>query len=742
MTPATPVAPAEAFPTPADVKPLPPTAPATPAPPAPTTQPGAPAPATPGTPAPQPISPVKPIVELPAVPATPAPAPATPGSLVPKPPTVVQPAPNVPAAPAAQPNEPNLKHPRQPQFIGGGTINGTRVSARGRATIFSTLVFQFHKNEVVNIIEEITIAAPKAGEPRKWYRVQMPEDAGVYVHGQFLSPTFNKTIVDANGLQITQQFATVQANLLNVRSNAGENFPIVCKLLQDTAVRVSGKKKGKWVEIFAPQNASVFVAAQFVTPAPLNNGVVAIPQPQAGVQPQPGGTAPAPGGATTPGVLPLPPAQPGAQPADAVVKVPITELTKPNGTSEGGVPIQRNPGSGEGVKPTEAAKPSETVETVKPAEPVKPAEEPGKPTEVAQPVKPEETVKPGEGTNPTKTVKPAEQPEKKEPAKKDSKELQKKISQARSTASKSHASNIRSLEKAVQEIQGHRAVAEEKYKDGLDLLKKAGGLHQMNLARIQAAAGEADKAIESVKKYVDSHKGEILPQATLATLQWEHDQKKEAMETFKKLREQSAPIDLEVPAFQRLDPIAEQLGFPADWRVPLTVAKDIGERPSLDSLGPFRWRPSPAPDWTLKDDKGKEHSLKQYRGKPVVVIFYLGFGCLHCAEQLKAFAPMTEEFKKAGVSLVAISTDDQKGLKQSIEDYEEKFPFPLVSNDNLDVFKAYRSFDDFEKKTLHGTFLIDEEGLVRWQDISYEPFMDPKFVLREYQRLFGKEAAK
>ena len=337
--------------------------------------------------------------------------------------------------------------------------------------------------------------------------------------------------------------------------------------------------------------------------------------------------------------------------------------------------------------------------------------------------------------------KPAPQPEKKEPETKDSKELQKKISKARSTASRSHSSNIRTLEKAVQAIQGHRALSEEKYKEGLDLLKKAGGLHQMNLARIQAAAGEADKAMESVKKYVSSHKGEILPQATLATLQWDYEHQKEAMETFKKLREQSAPIDLEVPAFQRLDPIAEQLGFPADWRVPLTLAKDIGERPNLDSLGPFRWHPSPAPDWALKDDQGKEHSLEQYRGKPVVVIFYLGFGCLHCAEQLKAFAPLSEEFKKAGVSLIAISTDDQEGLKQSIEGYDKKFPFPLVSDAKLDVFKAYRSYDDFEKQTLHGTFLIDEEGLVRWQDISYEPFMDPKFVLREYQRLFGKEAA-
>ncbi|MCP3695752.1 MAG: redoxin domain-containing protein [Planctomycetaceae bacterium] len=322
----------------------------------------------------------------------------------------------------------------------------------------------------------------------------------------------------------------------------------------------------------------------------------------------------------------------------------------------------------------------------------------------------------------------------------DSKDLKKKISQARSAASRSHTSNIRNVEKAVQALQGHRAVSEEKFKEGLDLLRKAGGLHQMNLARIEAAAGETDKVIESVKKYVDSHRGEILPQATLASLQWEHGHQKDALETFKKLRKDSAPIDLEVAAFQRLDPIAEQLGFPADWRVPLSVAKDIGERPSLDSLGPFRWHPSPAPDWTLKDDKGQDHSLKQYRGKPVVVIFYLGFGCLHCAEQLKAFAPMTEEFKKAGVSLVAISTDDQKGLKQSIEGYDKAFPFPLVSDAKLDVFKAYRSYDDFEKQTLHGTFLIDEEGLVRWQDISYEPFMDPKFVLGEYKRLFGKEA--
>ena len=38
---------------------------------------------------------------------------------------------------------------------------------------------------------------------------------------------------------------------------------------------------------------------------------------------------------------------------------------------------------------------------------------------------------------------------------------------------------------------------------------------------------------------------------------------------------------------------------------------------------------------------------------------------------------------------------------------------------------------------LHGTFLIDGEGLVRWQDISFEPITDTKFLLAESKRLLG-----
>ena len=146
-----------------------------------------------------------------------------------------------------------------------------------------------------------------------------------------------------------------------------------------------------------------------------------------------------------------------------------------------------------------------------------------------------------------------------------------------------------------------------------------------------------------------------------------------------------------------------------------------------------------SPDWKLVDSNGKGRSLTDFRGRPVVVIFYLGYGCLHCVEQLHAFAPAAAKFEKAGISLVAVSTDKATDLEKAVKDFTEfGFAFPLVADPSLDVFKAYRAYDDFEKQPLHGTFLVDEKGLIHWQDVSYEPFMDPDFVLREANRLLGR----
>ena len=125
----------------------------------------------------------------------------------------------------------------------------------------------------------------------------------------------------------------------------------------------------------------------------------------------------------------------------------------------------------------------------------------------------------------------------------------------------------------------------------------------------------------------------------------------------------------------------------------------------------------------------------------MIVIFYLGYGCLHCAEQLQAFAPRHKQFTDAGISLVAISSDSVAKLKSSIERYKTNgdFPFQLVSDHQLNVFKRYHAYDDFENLPLHATVLIDGAGKIRWHDSGAEPFMNVTFLLNESKRLLYPE---
>lgn len=322
------------------------------------------------------------------------------------------------------------------------------------------------------------------------------------------------------------------------------------------------------------------------------------------------------------------------------------------------------------------------------------------------------------------------------------KKRDKQISEAKAAASKKYEVDITGLENAIAELLGYVAIAGGDYKTGLALLKKAGGIEDPVLVGLHLKLGQKEEAERLARKSVSRHKEEVLPLAHLVLTEWELGKKEDAKKTFTGLRELAGSMELDLPVCRRLAPIAKELGWGADWRIVKPAPADVGNRPALDSLGPFRWQPSPAADWELTDARGERHSLADYRGKPVVVIFYLGYGCLHCAQQLQAFAPKAQAFADAGIQVIAISTDDQAGLKQSLANYKEAFPYPLVSNSTLEVFKEYRVYDDFENQPLHGTFLIDEQGLVRWQDISFEPFMEVDFLLQEAGRQLAQPVVK
>jgi peroxiredoxin len=290
-------------------------------------------------------------------------------------------------------------------------------------------------------------------------------------------------------------------------------------------------------------------------------------------------------------------------------------------------------------------------------------------------------------------------------------------------------------------LHGHWALAGSDPSGAIAHFEKANGLAKEFLSRVYRQSGNTAKAEQLAREAVNNGKNRVVPLANLVEILNQCGKTAEATEEFRKLQAMSAFVDRDIPIFKRLDELAPKLGLPAEWRQSYQPASDVGQRPDLANLGPFRWHPSAASEWTLPDPQGDSVSLARYRGRPIVLIFYLGFGCLHCVEQLNTFGPMQAEFAALGIDLVAISTDDVEALRRSVESRAQAgmpaLPITLLSGNDLSVFKTYRAYDDFENLPLHATFLIDKDGLVRWQDISYEPFTDAKFLLEEAKRLLN-----
>jgi peroxiredoxin len=318
-----------------------------------------------------------------------------------------------------------------------------------------------------------------------------------------------------------------------------------------------------------------------------------------------------------------------------------------------------------------------------------------------------------------------------------------KVTQVRDEARKQSNERVAAVEKAVAHVNAMQAAAAGDHASVPDLLAKAEAAKE-HIAQAWLKAGDNAKAEQAAREAADAAKGQAYPLANLVEVLHRCGKAAEAKEAFERLRALSPRVDLAASPYARLAPIAAEFGYPADWRVARATPTDVGTRPDLDALGPFRWRPSPAPPWTATAADGKAVSLSDYQGKPVVVVFYLGAGCVHCTRQLHAFGPLAQQFAEAGISLVAISTDAPDAVRSSLAtasaDGTPAFPFPIVSDVGLQAFKAYHAYDDFEAAPLHGTFLVDGRGLIRWRDVSAEPFEDGAFLLREAKRLLAQPA--
>jgi peroxiredoxin len=287
---------------------------------------------------------------------------------------------------------------------------------------------------------------------------------------------------------------------------------------------------------------------------------------------------------------------------------------------------------------------------------------------------------------------------------------------------------IRSLDQAAAELRGHIALANGAGTAARDWFARAAHVDADAIAESALLASDAGKADAETRD--DGRR--VYRLAKRVDLLQRLGKAAEARAAFADLRTLAGGADLDDPPLARLAPLAVSYGWPADWRTPTTPA-DLGSRPPLETFGPMRWQTWPAADWALPDADGKTVRSADYRGKPTIVIFYLGIGCIHCVEQLNAFTPKARDFAAAGIDVIAIGTDSSKTLKGA--DADGKYEFTILSDKPLSAFRACGAFDEFERLPLHATFLIDAAGRVRWQDIGAEPFTDPDFLLLEAKRL-------
>lgn len=125
----------------------------------------------------------------------------------------------------------------------------------------------------------------------------------------------------------------------------------------------------------------------------------------------------------------------------------------------------------------------------------------------------------------------------------------------------------------------------------------------------------------------------------------------------------------------------------------------------------------PAPDFTLPDQQGKEVTLSELRGAPVVLYFYPKDDTPGCTKEACAFRDARADYEQAGAHVIGVSPDSPTSHQKFVDKYD--LPFTLVSDADRQVCELYGVWQEknmYGKKSMgvvRSTFVIDSKGIVR-----------------------------
>jgi thioredoxin-dependent peroxiredoxin len=124
-----------------------------------------------------------------------------------------------------------------------------------------------------------------------------------------------------------------------------------------------------------------------------------------------------------------------------------------------------------------------------------------------------------------------------------------------------------------------------------------------------------------------------------------------------------------------------------------------------------------APDIKLEDENGKEVSLKDFKGKTVVLYFYPRADTPGCTKEACEFRDTYRQMQKTGAVLLGASPDTPKAQKK----FQEKFHLPFTLLADADK-KLCSAFGVIQEKNMYGkkmmgvvrtTFIIGPDGKIK-----------------------------
>jgi len=123
-----------------------------------------------------------------------------------------------------------------------------------------------------------------------------------------------------------------------------------------------------------------------------------------------------------------------------------------------------------------------------------------------------------------------------------------------------------------------------------------------------------------------------------------------------------------------------------------------------------------APEFTAKDQDGKQISLADFKGKTVILYFYPQDSTPTCTVEACDFRDNYQSLLSKGFQVLGVSADDEKSHQKFIK--KHSLPFPLIADTDRKIIEAYgvwghkKLFGKEYMGILRTTFIIDGEGKI------------------------------